>query len=45
MRGDFDSPGRLNVKTRPYFGFSILLVFNRLSSFFVFGDFPSGDLV
>ena len=44
MRGDFGSLGRLNVKTRPplslYSGFSILLVFSRLSSFYVFGDFP-----
>jgi len=44
MRGDFDSPGQLNVKTRLplslYFGFSILLVFSGLSSLCVFGDFP-----
>jgi len=43
MRCDFDSPGQLNVKTRPplalYFGFSILLVFNRWSSFCIFRKF------
>jgi len=38
--GRFDSPGLLNVKTMPppslYFGFNLLLVFSRLSSFCVF---------
>jgi len=41
--GRFDSAGQLNVKTRPplslYFGFSILLVFSRLSSFCMFRRF------
>ena len=43
MRGNFDSSGQLNVKTKPplglYFGFSILLVLNILSRFCVFRRF------
>ena len=42
-RGANDSPGKLNVKTRPplslYFGFSIILFFSRLFFFFHFSEY------